>query len=49
MAIAVGCLAVSHYVLGFTSPLADNVAANGVGLVSVPRSATSATGTSCSP
>nr|KEP24189.1 polysaccharide synthesis protein GtrA [Georgenia sp. SUBG003] len=33
MAIAVGCLAVSHYVLGFTSPLADNVAANGVGLV----------------
>jgi putative flippase GtrA len=33
MAIAVGCLAVSHYVLGFTSPLADNIAANGVGLV----------------
>jgi len=33
MAIAVGCLAVSHYVLGFTSPLADNVAANGIGLV----------------
>lgn len=33
MIIAVGCLAVSHYVLGFTSPLADNVAANGVGLV----------------
>lgn len=33
MAIAVGCLAVSHYVLGLTSPLADNIAANGVGLV----------------
>ncbi len=33
MAIAVGCLAVSHYLLGLTSPLADNVAANGVGLV----------------
>jgi putative flippase GtrA len=33
MVIAVGCLAVSHYVLGFTSPLADNIAANGVGLV----------------
>lgn len=33
MLIAVLCLAVSHYVLGFTSPLADNVAANGVGLV----------------
>jgi len=33
MVISVGCLAVSHYVLGFTSPLADNIAANGVGLV----------------
>ncbi|RPF25934.1 putative flippase GtrA [Georgenia muralis] len=33
MAIAVGVLAMSHYVLGFTSPLADNIAANGVGLV----------------
>ena len=32
MVIAVGCLAVSHYVLGFTSPLADNIAANVVGL-----------------
>lgn len=32
MAIAVGCLAVSHYVLGLTSPLADNIAANVVGL-----------------
>lgn len=31
--IAAGCLAVSHYVLGYTSPLADNIAANGVGLV----------------
>lgn len=33
MAIAAGCLAVSHYVLGLTSPLADNVSANGVGLL----------------
>ncbi len=33
MLIAVGTLAVSHYVLGLTSPLADNIAANGVGLV----------------
>jgi len=32
MAIAVLCLAVSHYLLGFTSALADNIAANGVGL-----------------
>jgi putative flippase GtrA len=31
--IAAGCLGVSHYVLGYTSPLADNIAANGVGLV----------------
>ncbi len=33
MAIAVLCLWVSRYVLGFDSPLADNIAANGVGLV----------------
>lgn len=33
MAIAVTCLGVSHYVLGMTSPLADNVSANLVGLV----------------
>lgn len=33
MVIAVGCLAVSHYVLGLTSAFADNVSANGVGLV----------------
>ena len=32
MAIAVACLAFSHYVLGLTSPLADNIAANVVGL-----------------
>jgi len=32
MAIAVGCLAFSHYVLGFTTPLADNISANIVGL-----------------
>ena len=33
MLIALGCLALSHYGLGLTSRLADNVAANGVGLV----------------
>jgi putative flippase GtrA len=33
MTIAVVCLAVSHYLLGFTSALADNISANGVGLV----------------
>ena len=32
LAIALGCLATSHYLLGFTSPLSDNVAANVVGL-----------------
>jgi putative flippase GtrA len=32
MLIAVLCLGVSHYVLGFTSALADNISANGVGL-----------------
>ncbi len=31
--IALSCLAVSHYVLGYESRLADNIAANGVGLV----------------
>jgi putative flippase GtrA len=31
--IAVGCLAVSHYVLDLHSPLADNISANVVGLV----------------
>lgn len=31
--IAAGCLFVSHYVLGFRSQLADNVAGNGVGLI----------------
>lgn len=30
--VAVSCLAISHYVLGFTSPLADNISANLVGL-----------------
>jgi putative flippase GtrA len=30
--IAVGCLAVSHYVLDLRSPLADNISANVVGL-----------------
>lgn len=33
MAIALACLWFSHYVLVLTSPLADNIAANGVGLV----------------
>ncbi len=33
LAIASACLVVSHYVLGLRSPLADNIAANGVGLV----------------
>ena len=28
-----GCLGFSHYVLGLTSKLADNISANGVGLV----------------
>ena len=32
MLIAVGTLWVSHYVLGFTSPLADNISANVIGL-----------------
>lgn len=32
MGIALVCLWISHYVLGFTSPLADNIAANVVGL-----------------
>ncbi|OIH97358.1 hypothetical protein BIU90_14750 [Curtobacterium sp. MCBA15_001] len=33
LGIAAACLFVSHYLLGFTSTLADNVAGNGVGLV----------------
>jgi putative flippase GtrA len=33
MAISLACLWVSHYVLGFTSVLADNIATNGIGLV----------------
>lgn len=32
MGIALGCLWVSHYLLGFTSPLADNIATNVIGL-----------------
>jgi putative flippase GtrA len=31
--ISLTCLGISHYVLGFESRLADNIAANGVGLV----------------
>lgn len=33
MAISLLCLWVSHYVLGYTSLLADNIATNGIGLV----------------
>jgi putative flippase GtrA len=32
LAISVGCLWFSHYALGFTSPLADNISANVIGL-----------------
>lgn len=32
MAIPLLCVWVSHYVMGLTSPLADNISANGVGL-----------------
>ncbi len=32
LAIALSCLYISHYVLDFTSRLADNIAANGIGL-----------------
>jgi len=31
--IALSCLWVSHYLLGFTSPLADNISANVIGLI----------------
>lgn len=33
MGIALGCLWISHYALGLTTPLADNISANVVGLV----------------
>lgn len=33
LGIGLACLWVSHYLLGLRSPLADNVSANGVGLV----------------
>lgn len=33
MGIALGCLWLSHYAFGLTSPIADNISANGVGLV----------------
>lgn len=33
LGLALTCLGISHYVLDFTSPLADNIAANGVGMV----------------
>jgi putative flippase GtrA len=33
LAIGLVCLGTSHYVLGLRSPLADNISANGVGLV----------------
>lgn len=32
MGIPLLCIWVSHYLLGFTSPIADNIAANGIGL-----------------
>ncbi len=32
-AIALGCLFVSHYLLGFRNPLADNISSNVVGLI----------------
>jgi putative flippase GtrA len=32
MVISLGCLGVSHYVLGYTSALADNVSGNVIGL-----------------
>ena len=32
LAIALGCLGISHYLLNFTSPLADNISANIVGM-----------------
>ena len=33
LGISALCLFVSHYLLGFVSPIADNIAANGVGLL----------------
>jgi len=33
LGISTGCLAFSHYLLGYTSGLADNIAKNGFGLV----------------
>ena len=33
LAIGLGCLWVSHYLLGYTSVLADNIASNVIGLV----------------
>jgi putative flippase GtrA len=33
MVIALTCLWISHYVLGFQSALADNISANGIGLI----------------
>ncbi|MGQ0844485.1 MAG: GtrA family protein [Sporichthyaceae bacterium] len=33
LAIALACLGISHYVLNFTSPLADNISANVIGML----------------
>lgn len=33
MGVSVGTLAISHYVLGFQSQLADNISGNGIGLL----------------
>ncbi|MGQ0632300.1 MAG: GtrA family protein [Sporichthyaceae bacterium] len=32
LVIALSCLGISHYLLGFTSPLADNISANVIGM-----------------
>lgn len=39
MLLSLGCLAISHYVLGLDSPLADNISANiiGIGLGTIFR------------
>jgi putative flippase GtrA len=33
LAISLGCLGISHYLLGLTSPLADNISGNGIGII----------------
>ena len=48
MLITLACLWVSHYALGFTSVLADNISGNVIGLVSAPCSGSRSTGRGCS-